>query len=324
MLKPCRLYTESYFNLELSMPSSTNSFLSLAHEPTPKGVKGRAQNELKVLQAVNLFGHLRRSEIATAAWPNTDPKSAYVMAAVTVSRMLQARLLRERPNSLGGKSLVLATRGAAMLRERLGLDAITGQDLSPEGPQFFHRTLGTSYLLEKSRDPTVTAYGEYALIRGWGPVKREYTKLMFGKIPDGLVVRSGRSEGLRTEDLLCDWVEVESAFKPYEDVFKIFSMLRKSSQLNAQGNAFLNRVVLVYDSRQRHESQLLKFLLRFMQENPSLSPQEITQSVVFASCDIDYPLKWNGLRERTAAELLELRKNVNPRDDEDESPAETE
>jgi hypothetical protein len=61
-----------------------------------------------------------------------------------------------------------------------------------------------------------------------------------------------------------------------------------------------------------------------MQENPSLSPQEITRSVVFASCVIDYPLKWIGLQERTAAELLELRKKGTLRDDEDGGTPETE
>jgi hypothetical protein len=218
--------------------------------------------------------------------------------------MLKNRLLLERPNSLGGSSFVLSTKGSLLLNEKLNAGAIGGHDVSPSGPQFFHRTIGTNYLLEKAREPGTEVFGEYALIRGWGPVKRDYAKLMFGKIPDGVIARPGEALGMRAGDWSCDWVEVESAFKPYEDVFKIFSMLRKSSQLNSEGTAFLDKVVIVYDEREKHELQLLKFLLRFIRENPSLGSFEITNSVVFVSCSLERPLSWRGFSEKTAAELL--------------------
>lgn len=271
--------------------------------PTTKDGRAVSQdNRLRVLQAVRHFGHLRRQEIAMAAWPRSSSRSAYIMAARTVRQMLAEGLLLERINSLGGASLVLAARGVSRLRD-MDIKAQEGYELAFDGPQFFHRTLGTCYLLEKARAGD-EVFGEYALMRGWSPVDMGYAREHFLKVPDGLVVYSGASLGLRDGVRLVDWVEVESAAKPYDEIKKALRILAVNSSMNKAGTLVLNKLVFVCDSRQRHEQQILRHIKRFLTENPQLSYPLLTQEIIIARCFVDVPLAWHGVEELVAYELM--------------------
>ena len=224
------------------------------------------------------------------------------MAWRTVNRLLKAGLLLERQNSLGGRSLVLGARGVARLRD-LDIRAHEGYELAFDGPQFFHRTLGTAYLLEKARNGN-EVFGEYAILRGWSPLTREYTSERFRKIPDGLVFYSGTAVGVRADVRLADWVEVESAFKEYDEIKRALAILTKNATLTEDGSVVLNKLVFVFDARQRHDRQILRYVKKFLQENPHLDPQLVMEEIVLARCFVDVPFTWHGVQEVTAWDVI--------------------
>lgn len=277
--------------------------MPVPYKPTKKDGRAVAEdNEIKVLMALRHFGHLRKQEIGLAVWPYTTPKSAHVMTWRTVSRLLEKGLVLERPNALGGQSLVLTSRAVTKLKE-LGVNAQDGYELSSDGPQFYHRTLGTCYLLEKAQTGN-EVFGEYALLKGWGPVEKEFVRDKFKKVPDGLVVYSGEALGLRSDLRAADWLEVESAYKSYDDVSRALRILSRDSSLNKAGDVVLNKLVFVYDSRQNHEKQLARYLRKFLKENPNLSRELVLNEIVFARCYLDTPFKWHGTEEISALEII--------------------
>lgn len=277
--------------------------MPIPYHPTQRDGRAVAdENEVKVLRAVRHFGHLRRQEIAMAGWPKSSAKSAYIMAWRTVNRLLKNGLLLERQNSLGGRSLVLGSRGVARLRD-LDIQSHEGYELAFDGPQFFHRTLGTAYLLEKARNGD-EVFGEYAILRGWSPLSREYTSERFRKIPDGLIVNSGASQGLREGFRVADWIEVESAFKQYDEIKKALSILTKDSTLTQDGNISLNKLVFVFDSRQRHDRQILRYIKKFLKENPHLSEELVMREIILARCFVDVPFTWHGVQEVSAWDVV--------------------
>lgn len=283
--------------------------MPVPYHPTSKDGRAVADdNEVRVLKAVRHFGHLRRQELAMAVWPKSSAKSSYVMAWRTVNRMLKAGQLLERQNSLGGRSLVLAAKGVSRLRD-LDIRSQEGYELAFDGPQFFHRTLGTAYLLEKARAGT-EVFGEYSILKGWAPVTRDFARERFSKIPDGLVVYSGAAAGLRDDVRVADWVEVESAFKSYEDIRKALVILTKNATLSANGDLLLNKLVFVYDSRQRHDRQILRYIKKFLSENPGLSEEAVMQEIVFARCFVDVPFTWHGVQEVTAWDVVSSGKDA--------------
>lgn len=276
----------------------------LTPKSTPTYKSGRAiklQNELEVLKAIRFFGHLRRAEIALAVWPMSESKSAYVMASRTITSLKDQDLVLERPNILGGTSYILNAKGVNKLRS-MDISASEGYELSFNGPQFFHRTIGTCYLLEKAKQGD-KIYGEYSILKGWTPLDREATKLKYAKAPDGLIVRSGKKHGLRDGHSLADWVEVESAFKSYKNIKKALSILLKDSTLDQKGMVSLDKIIFVYDNRQKHERQLLRYIHKFLSENKSISKDILLDNIIFARCYIDVPFVWHGVKEFVATDL---------------------
>lgn len=279
-------------------------------EEAPQALDGRViaeRNELSVLELVRNYGHVRRAEVARAVWPHSSELSARLMTQRTVARVLRKGLLLERPNALGGRSLVLGTRGVARLREA-GVDAQDGLDLSSvAGPQFFHRTLGTRYLIERAALEH-KSYGEYALSKGWAPVGRGEVIERFSKIPDGIVTVCGRVRGYDAHVTAADWLEVESSFKPPEELDRIFGIAWKvGSWLNSAETVLLDRVMFVYDARQRHENAILSALSRYLREHPTQNEALILSSIVLVRCEIALPLVWRGYTELTALELMRTR-----------------
>lgn len=197
--------------------------------------------------------------------------------------------------------MILAAKGVSRLMS-IDIHAQVGHELAYDGPQFFHRTLGTSYLLEKAKIGH-KVYGEYAILKTWSPVNRDFLRQRYGKVPDGLIVYSGESLGMQGMQA-ADWVEVESAFKSYEEVRKALSVLVLSSSLTQDERLTLEKLVFVFDARQRHDSQILRYITRFLKENPGIDETMLTQNIVFACCFVDLPFTWHGVQELTAMELL--------------------
>ena len=262
------------------------------------------ENELKVLKAVNLFGHLRRAEIAAAIWPTSSPRSAETMVRRTVKRLLESGDLLERPNSLGGLSLILSPRGATKLNSE-GLDADDGKNLSSvEGPQFYHRTLGTRYLIEKAISGA-EVFGEYALIKGRAPVSRAHLSERFHKYPDGLAVYPGDTRAYHADYTAADWIEVESAFKADDDYEKLIKIAwNVGNFLNASDTCVLDRVVFVFDVRQRHENAILSYLRRTVASKITDASLIVLKSIILARVRIRTPLVWEGVEEVTALDAL--------------------
>jgi len=270
--------------------------------PTKKdGRHAREVNRLKVLKALRLFGHLRRQEVAAAVWPHSSAASAYIMACRTITLLLDEEMVLEKPNSLGGSSFVLAAKGVNALRSQ-DLVSQEGYTLASDGPQFFHRTLGTSYLLEKARGG-YEVFGEYAVIKGMSPVRRDFLRDKFKKVPDGLIVYDSALMGLRNGVRSADWVEVESAYKTYDELEKSLSLLTKNSELNADGSLLLNKLVFVFDSRQKHDRPVLRAARQFLREHPNLTKEVVLAEIVLAKCFIAPPFAWQGMVEASALEL---------------------
>ena len=283
--------------------------MPLAYHPTP--VDGRIvelNNELRILVTLKQFGHLRKSEIATAVWPNSTPQSAYIMASRAVNKMVQKGYLIKKINTLGGQSFVLGAKGVSKLKEH-EIFTQEGYDLAFDGPQFFHRTLGTCYLLEKSRTGN-EVFGEYSILKNWGPVSKDYLKDRFKKIPDGMITYTKGSFGYSSEIRPSDWVEVESAYKPYDELKKALDLLKTGTSLDAEGRVILHKLVFVYDCRQEHENRILRGIKKFLRENPQLDAEQTLQEIVFASCFIDPPFVWRGVVEKSGLDVLKSKSNI--------------
>jgi hypothetical protein len=262
------------------------------------------ENEIAVLKVVRQFGHVRRTELARAVWPRSPKSSARIMTQRTVNRMRKTGTLGERPNSLGGLSLILTNKGVARLRE-YGLDAQEGSELSSiGGPNFFHRTIGTCYLIERSAYGH-TALGEYALSRASRPISRVELAERFRKLPDGIVLVPGTERGYDKTVSAADWVEVESSYKPDDEIARILDIAWKTgSWLNSAETVILDRVVFVYNKKHRHEVTILNSLRRYLKEHPIENRDVILSSIVFARCNVDIPLVFRSYEEITALELL--------------------
>lgn len=268
------------------------------------------RNELNVLKAVRLFGHLRRSEIGRIVWPHTSARSRRAMVQRTMKRVLAEQWLLERKNLFGTPSFVLSAKGAARLRAE-GFDEVSdGYDLAGvRGPQFWHRTVGTHYLIERLKRGH-DVFGEHAIYRGWTPVARQVFAKRFDKIPDGIVVVPGPERGFKPSVRLVDWIEVESAYKPKEDLIKLLSLAWQTNDWLAQGDTefLLDQLVIVYDRTQPHESAILTALdaVRALMRDkfPERDDEEYLNSIILVSADIGYPVTWNGYTERSALDLI--------------------
>lgn len=261
-------------------------------------------NEIRVLKALRLFGHLRRQELAVAVWPKSSSSSAYIMACRTVKELVRKELILLRRNSLNGESFVLSAKGVSHLLVMEELVAQEGYNLAFDGPQFFHRTLGTSYLLEKARGGH-EVFGEYAVIKGMAPVTREFLRTKYKKVPDGLIVYSSELMGYTGGLRAADWVEVESAYKNYDELEKALSLLTKNTELTAKGDLVLNKLVFVYDSRQKHDRFILRAIKQFLKNHPELTPEVFLAEIILARCFVEPPFAWQGVSESTALELIE-------------------
>jgi hypothetical protein len=209
----------------------------------------------------------------------------------------------ERRNALGGRSFLLARAGVNRLVSR-GLEAEPGYDLSSiSGPQFYHRTLGTRYLIERGLSGH-DSFGEYALCKGWGPTTHAHLRERFGRTPDGLILVPGSEHGYCIDAPAVDWIEVESSVKPTRELERILSMAWRhlGESLDEQMTMILDRLLFVYSAEQGHELRIVRALKRFASANPC--PDQFLASIVLVRCAIDPPLVWRGCEETSCATLL--------------------
>lgn len=282
--------------------------LSQAQSIRPSNRATADENELSVLKLTHDFGHVRRAEVARAIWPTSSTRMAEKMTQRTVRRLLGKSQLGEVPNILGGLSLILTKSGAARLRE-WDIDARQGGDMSSiTGPQFYHRMLGTCYLIERQIRGH-TSYGEHAIASGRAPARQDELERRFKKLPDGLVLVPGVERGYARGGLVAEWIEVESSRKPYQELRRILDVgWECGAFLDDARTIMLDRVVFVYNGRQGHEHPIAKALEQYILARRPDVPSVFLSSIALARCDIRTPLVWRGHEEIDSKVLLSAKK----------------
>ncbi len=284
----------------------------------PTREDGRAvqlKNRTTLLLALRSFGHLRRPEIGRLLWPASSSRSAYQMAVRTCKALITEGLIFERLNTFRDRSLALSSRGATYLHNQ-GYEAQPGYNLNFTGSQFFHRTLGNAYLVEKAaRGDGV--WPEYGLISGQFRLNPHWFRAATGKIPDGLVRIENEHLGLVHGEFAIEWVEVESSFKQQKELYRILdtaqllgdflSPKKDRAQFAEKGQdveVFFDKLVLVYDTKQGHERNILRAVRRYLKEHGFDANVEWLSRIVMARCFIDVPFIWRGLEEIPLSTLL--------------------
>jgi hypothetical protein len=264
-----------------------------------------ALNDMAALSAIGLFGHLRRTEIAMAVWPASPQASAERMTSILLKRLLNARMIASAINATGTTSYHLTKKGVGLLRSYGSEIGDAGQLSSISGPQFYHRTLGTLYLLEKGREQDgIEVLGEYALLRGYGSISRKAISERFHKFPDGIVIRDARKRDYDFTGKVVDWIEVESAYKSQENLDSILNIAwQAGGWLDLRESMLLDRIVFVVNRSQAHEKYIMSAIRRHIKDKPTEVVQHFLAGIVIARADVQQPLRWRGLEEVSALDL---------------------
>lgn len=298
--------------------------MPIPYNPTAQDGRAiREKNRLTVLQALRSFGQLRRPEIARLLWPNSSTRSAYQMAVRTCSGLIADGLVFERTNTFRDKSLALSNRGANLLNNR-GFKAQPGHNLNFTGSQFFHRTLGNAYLVEKAaRGDGV--WPEYGLISNQFALGPDWFRAAAGKIPDGIVRIENEDLGLIHGEFAIEWIEVESSFKPQKELYRILDTARRLGDFltprvnlavfeerGQRVEVFMDKLVLVYDANQGHERNILRAVRRYLKEHEISPDVDWLTRIVMARCYVDIPFVWRGLDELPLTVLLNSDSALDP------------
>jgi hypothetical protein len=233
---------------------------------------------MEVLRLVAIHASLRTLEVAAGLWPNAaSQSSAYEMARRTLSRLVAQRLLVERLNPVGGKSVVLTPHGAHVVESYFGrgLDLWSdapqgasvgdGYDVVVNGACFRHKTITAAYLMTRFAMGQ-TVWPEHAIERGWAPADRAALKRQWAKIPDGLIYVGGPHRKGTTR--LVDWVEVESSLKPNWELKRVLELAwRLNRPLADRAYLRVGRLVIVYDEADRHERRILRAALEVARDH---------------------------------------------------------
>jgi len=257
------------------------------------------ENEIKVLNLLHRFGHVRQCDISRAIWPNSDRHTAETMAQRTIARLLRLKqIFRTRNRGIPGYSCLLASAGVNRIDGMFDVKTKNGRGLtSVTGPQFVHRELGTRYLIEQEV-AGMRAYGEYAVYRGMGGFTRDMFRDAFKKIPDGLVLIPGAARGLDPGITAIDWIEVENYYKPPAERDGIYALFERIGDWigDPRRKLMLDRVVCVYSSRNEHKRSLISGIARYVHDHKIENPQ-VLASIALAECQIQPPLIWLGCEE---------------------------
>jgi hypothetical protein len=218
--------------------------------------------------------------------------------------MLENREPLKHPHNLGSKSFLFAQRRANRLTD-LGLETSAGLEItSPTSKQFWHRTLGTNYLISHM-NPGTGALSENALRQQWSLVPKEKLVSVYNKVPDGLVFVPARPRGFPTDNTKAvDWIEVESADKSNAELMKIFELTKYAELLLADiPGLSLDRVCLIYDAKGGHERRILRAVKKFLEAHPEYE-DTLPHVLYLVRCHLRRPLTWLGYEAIPCAALL--------------------
>ncbi|MDA8095036.1 MAG: hypothetical protein M0T84_14255 [Betaproteobacteria bacterium] len=227
-----------------------------------------ADNELAILSWIHRFGHLRMTEIIRLLNPATPARARRVGQAL--QRLLEGNALIERINPAGTGSFLLSAGGARRLRclSPAYEGAKSGGSLSSvTGPTFYHRTLGTLFLVEMAvRGHDITT--EHEVQQGRMPIAREPDK-----VPDGLYAQDNRQV----------WVEVESSRKPKA---KFQSVLDFACE-----RARTLPIVFVFDPASGHEARIR----RALESRVGTAGRDVWSRICFARLSLERGVRLSAL-----------------------------
>lgn len=269
--------------------SPTDVLGSLLRKPAPPSkrlhpIEHAAVNQLRVLQAVAAYGHLRSADIAAACWPAI--KSAMPMAQRTVRTLVALGQLMGRSNALGGTSYVLTRRGASRL-ELHGTSARHGLDLAVSGATYRHATLTSRWCIHK-RCECYQAFNEYALVNGYAPVSRAQLLQRFKKMPDAILVRGDKL-------WLC---ETESAVKALPELLRIVALAEHvGRKVHPELPYILAGVVIVFDAQQNHARRIAKAAHERWWRYSATEQATLYARITLSRVSLSLPLVWRGCED---------------------------
>lgn len=269
----------------LSKPTPPKQAPKPRQTPRKSGREIARANELKAMQAVARFGHLRIAELARAVWPLA--RYGEQLARRTAARLVGQGLLLERRNALGAKSLCLTRGGAAWLDAR-GVDAQHTLDLSSvTGSTFFHRTLATRYLIERQVEGFQVA-GEYQLLRRKTPFPIDALVKALRKLPDGMVWQR-RADGTASIEV----VEQEAAAKARQELDKCLRAAEFVGQsLDTEGRYRIAGLVFVFDRELNHARRIALAAASLWGNRSHAERVALEKRVKLVAVELRDPLVW--------------------------------
>lgn len=270
----------------LSKPTTPKQVPKQRQTPKKSGRVIARANELKLMKAVALYGHLRTScEAARAVWPLA--RYGEQLARRTAARLVGQGLLLERRNALGSKSLCLTRGGAAWLDAR-GVEAQHTLDLSSvAGSTFFHRTLVTRYLIERQVEGFQVA-GEYQLLRRKTPFPIDALVKALRKLPDGMVWQR-RADGTASIEL----VEQEAAAKARQELEKCLRAAEFVGQsLDTEGRYRIAGLVFVFDRELNHARRIALAAASLWGNRSQAERVALEKRVKLVAVELRDPLVW--------------------------------
>lgn len=269
----------------LSKPTTPKQAPKQRQAPRKSGREIARANELKSMQAVARFGHLRIAELARSVWPLA--RYGEQLARRTVARLVGQGLLLERRNALGSKSLCMTRGGAAWLDAR-GVEAQHTLDLSSvSGSTFFHRTLVTRYLIERQVEGFQVA-GEYQLLRRKTPFPIDALFKALRKLPDGMVWQR-RADGTASIEL----VEQEAAAKARQELEKCIRAAEFVGQsLDAEGRYRIAGLVFVFDRELNHARRIALAAASLWGNRSHAERVALEKRVKLVAVELRDPLVW--------------------------------
>lgn len=264
-------------------------------------------NILVVLLALHLFGHVRRSELMYLLWPNQSTESRNVSASRLFTKMERDGLIDRKLNALGSVSYVLSLRGARIAAPYVPEVVSSGAPIrGMQGSTFFHRTLGTAWLIRKLREG-LDVYGEYALAANTHSYRQVDLRRKYGKLPDGLVLRPhANTDG--SQILLADWLEVESSHKRPLNLDSITKIVWQMGEpLAGYDNTYLDRVCFLYTRDSSHENAIVRAVDARLAVSPVDDVDALLSSVLMVRAVAQAPLVIQGFEEHTLADIARAR-----------------
>lgn len=212
-------------------------------------------------------------------WPNQNTRSRNVSATRLLRRLEAEGYIAHRVNALGSLSYILTLKGARFATVYVNEPVRTGVPIrGMQGSTFFHRTLGTAWLVEQLISGH-DVYGEYALASNSQEFRQADLRRAYKKLPDGLVIRSvANSDGTLVQ--LADWLEVESAYKDAGSLDRITEIIWKMGhQLSGYENTFLDRVCFLYTHDSAHETAIIRAVEARLVASPVDDVESLLSSV---------------------------------------------